>query len=186
MLIILFVTMRLLFGTLFLIAGIRKLWNVPKFYLSIVTFEILPAQLSKLLAWVLPVLEAITSIALICGIKTRIVACIVIGLLCMFSAAFIIAWLHQREVSCGCLGESSGSTSYLWALIRNAALFALALGIVFTPSPIQDLTLVTMLHGPEVVAFLIVLFLLVIGSLFLMLRRIWESSMNGPRNHAKL
>lgn len=105
---------RLWLGTVFIYAGLNKVFNVKAFRDSIVTYEILPYWIINVAALLLPWLELWTGVFLIAGIFVK--ACVIVqsGLLLAFTLAMTINVLRGLECSCGCFGEGGidGSLSY--------------------------------------------------------------------------
>ncbi|MBX3390103.1 MAG: DoxX family membrane protein [Phycisphaeraceae bacterium] len=100
---------RFAVAALFLFAAYQKLFapdsGPQKFALAVHSFKILPDHLVLLATGVIPWLEVICGILLICGLWTRAAATLLALLLIGFTAAVISVLARGLPVSCGCFGN---------------------------------------------------------------------------------
>jgi uncharacterized membrane protein YphA (DoxX/SURF4 family) len=125
---------RVLLGTIFLLAGVRKLRARADFELALRRYELLPVGWPRRVSRSLPVTEVIVGSLLLAGAATRVVAAVDAGLLLFFSAAIAVNLLRGRTFDCGC-SVSVAPQRISWGLVfRNGCFAATALLVAeFTP-----------------------------------------------------
>lgn len=119
---------RLVLAGLFLYAGVAKAIAPETFAADIANFRLLPLFASGLLAVYLPWLEILAGGALLVG-RWRGGAALVLALLsAVFLGALASARIRGLDIACGCFGEAGSGAGGIstWLLLRNLALFALA------------------------------------------------------------
>ena len=104
----LFWFVRLVVAGLFVYAGAVKWVRPDAFLADIESYRMLPYRLAWLTAFYLPPLEVILGGALLARQTCRIARCVLLGLIVVFMAALIQAWLRGIEVSCRCFGAGVG------------------------------------------------------------------------------
>ena len=123
---------RLVLGAIFLYAGIEKACDTLGFAHAIENYQILPENLSLLLAATLPWIEIIVAISLILGIYARMGSLVATLLLGIFSCALVISLIRGLDITCGCFGNSPASLKINWScLFRDLAFLAMGLHIFF-------------------------------------------------------
>jgi uncharacterized membrane protein YphA (DoxX/SURF4 family) len=126
------VVFRLVLGAIFLYAGVEKACDTLGFAQAIDNYQILPDNLSLLLATTLPWIEIAVAISLILGIYARLGSLVATLLLGVFSCALVISLIRGLDISCGCFGNSPASLKINWSfLFRDLALFAMGLHIYY-------------------------------------------------------
>ena len=123
---------RLLIGGLFVYASLHKIVDPAGFAQAIRNYQMLPPELSNLIALTLPWIEITTGGFLILGIQTRPAALIVSGLMAIFLVALFQAYFTGLDIHCGCFTSdpsSSGRISPL-TLTRDTSLFVITTFIV--------------------------------------------------------
>ena len=121
---------RVILGVLFLWAGLSKMPQPENFARTIDAFNLLPQILILPTAIILPWVEFLTGLSLLLGFKTRLSACICLGLLCLFVIALGINTVRGvNDISCGCFGIGIDDTLST-ALIRNIVLIAICVPLV--------------------------------------------------------
>ena len=126
--------LRVILGVVFLWAGFSKMPQPEIFARTIDAFNLLPQILILPTAVVIPYIECLAGLGLLLGIKTRLSACIGLGLLCLFVIALGIAILRGMDnIPCGCFGIGIDDTLST-ALIRNIVLIAVCVPLVLTRS----------------------------------------------------
>lgn len=124
--------LRVILGVLFLYAGLSKMPQIEDFARTIDAFRLLPQILILPTAIILPWVEFLTGLSLLLGFKTRLSACICLGLLCLFVIALSINIARGiNDISCGCFGIDGTLST---ALIRNIALIAICVPLVLARS----------------------------------------------------
>lgn len=118
--------LHLLFGGVFVYAGIMKAWDPMVFLEDVRSFALLPDPYAALLAMFLPWLEVFAGLAVIVG-ALRKAGLVVLNLsLLMFLAAIAMAWVRGTDIRCGCFGGSGdASSNYIELVIRDLVLLAL-------------------------------------------------------------
>ena len=124
--------LHLLFGGVFVYAGIMKAWNPMVFLDDVRSFALLPDPYAAMLAMFLPWLEIFAGLAVIAGVLRK-AGLVVLNLsLLMFLGAIVIAWMRGTDIRCGCFGGSSDATSsYIELIIRDIVLLSLGIWLAF-------------------------------------------------------
>ena len=122
-------TLRIVLGSLFLVAGSLKLLDPAAFLSSIESFHLLPHGIAFAVALTLPWLESIAGIALWIkrGYFGGVGALFLLGLVFIFALG--ISWMRGLDIVCGCFGaEEPNKTPYLWLILRNLLMLS---GLLF-------------------------------------------------------
>jgi uncharacterized membrane protein YphA (DoxX/SURF4 family) len=124
--------LHLLFGGVFVYAGIMKAWNPMVFLDDVRSFALLPDPYAAMLSMFLPWLEIFAGLAVIAGVLRK-AGLVVLNLsLLMFLGAIIIAWMRGTDIRCGCFGGSSdAASSYIELIIRDLVLLNLGIWLAF-------------------------------------------------------
>lgn len=112
------------------VAGISKLWDRRAFVEAVQSFQVLPPNLSRLLALRLPWLEIAVAAALALGLWTRPAAATAVVLLIAFSSVIMVNLARGNAVECNCFGPLYRGRISGWSLLRNAVLLAGAIWIL--------------------------------------------------------
>ncbi len=120
---------------LLLIGAWQKLRDVAVFGAALAAYELLPAALVGVVAWVLPVLEAVAGLTLVIDRTRPLGVALTTGLLVIVTGAVIVNLLRGRtDLNCGCGGIEDEQT-LSWALVvRNAGLLSLVALCAVTPA----------------------------------------------------
>jgi putative oxidoreductase len=119
---------RLFLGFVFIYAAVIKIVSPQDFADSIAAYQILPFSIINVFAWGLPLFELSCGLLILNGRFGRTGLLGIVALLALFIAAFIIAFLRDHSINCGCFGASSWLDSNPWlSLLRDAILLGLAL-----------------------------------------------------------
>ena len=121
--------LRVALGALFLYAGARKALEPGAFLQSIENYQILPHTAAVATAFFLPYLEIFCGTALALKRLHAGALALLGGLMCLFIAALLAAWMRGLDIACGCFGEGDGKAHYGLALTRDLAILA-ALGLL--------------------------------------------------------
>lgn len=134
---------RLIPGAVFLYAGIVKIGNVDGFAFDIRAYQLVGWDLSRMLAYVLPVVEIAVGVLLIVGLLTRWAALVTALLLIAFMGGVVWVWAQGISIDCGCFGHGGEvtpeSTKYPQKLAENLAMTALCGWLVVRPRSIFSL-----------------------------------------------
>ena len=118
--------LRLLLATLFVCAGLPKLFDPQSFALVVFRYHLLPDSLINLAALLLPWLEIVAALALLQPAWRRPGALWLVGLLGLATAAIAISLARGLDIDCGCFTLTPGhSPISLWLIVRNFMLIAL-------------------------------------------------------------
>ena len=122
---------------IFLTAGVMKIWDfaharsaTPDFTIAIQRYELLPPDLSVLLAVYLPWLEVTAALALFARKLSLGASAAMLAMSAMFLAAIGSAWWRGLNIACGCFGKDEATTDYRLLILRDLALLA-AVAVLF-------------------------------------------------------
>ncbi|HMD02526.1 MAG TPA: MauE/DoxX family redox-associated membrane protein [Candidatus Baltobacteraceae bacterium] len=127
--------LRVLIGTLLLVAGILKAHDGPAATASaIAAYRILPGVLNAPLGVFLPYFEIFLGTYLILGLLTRVVAAVASAQFVLFAAAVASLVVRHIPADCGCFG-SSVSTPPSWSHVAFDVGLALLCALVAWHAP---------------------------------------------------
>lgn len=115
-----------LYGALFVYAGVGKMADPVTFAGVIFNYQILPAKLVYGAALLLPALEIVCGLALSVNFFARGATVIMNALMLVFLAGMAWAWSRGLDVTCGCFGGAGDAVSKA-TLTRDALILALGL-----------------------------------------------------------
>lgn len=122
---------RLLLGAVFIAAGAGKLFHPGQFAAIISHYQILPDHLVNAAAIVLPWLETLVGLFILCGFWLPGALSLANLLLFVFLAALASAAARGIDIDCGCFSVNpTASPNFAWYLLRD--LFFLFLGVAVT------------------------------------------------------
>ena len=119
--------LSLLFGGVFVWAGVLKAKSPILFQQSIRSFQMLPDPFSALLALGLPWLEIFAGTAVIIGLLRQSGLLLLNLSLVMFFIALGSAWHRGLNIDCGCFGGGEKTTDYTMLFVRDGLLLAAGL-----------------------------------------------------------
>jgi uncharacterized membrane protein YphA (DoxX/SURF4 family) len=129
--------MRLVLGTVLLVAGAMKIIDPQASVAAVRAFELLPGGLVTVVGWGLPFLELVLGVLLVAGVAVRPAALATAVLLAGFVAAVASAAVRGLSIDCGCFGGGGpvppGQTAYAGEILRDLALLAAAVWLVVRP-----------------------------------------------------
>ena len=126
-----FLSARLILGAIFLSASIDKIAHPAEFAIIVSNYQILPGCLVNIVAIVLPWLEAILGLFIVCGWWLPSAAALADLLLVCFLGALVQAVARGIDLQCGCFSvKAAGATHTVWYLARDS--FFLLLGATVT------------------------------------------------------
>lgn len=114
-----------IYGAVFVYAGVLKLSNPMTFLDDIRSFRILPDPFAAWLALGLPWLEILAGLAVITGVlRSGGLVCLNV-LLVVFLLAILSAMGRGLELSCGCFGSSDQVSDYTQLIVRDLVLLVM-------------------------------------------------------------
>ena len=120
--------LALVFGGVFIYAGVLKAWNPSLFLADVRSFQILPDPYAAGLALALPWLEILAGIAVITGLFRQGGLLLLNVALAVFFIAIASAWYRGISIQCGCFGGGKNTASdYTWLFVRDTLLLAAGL-----------------------------------------------------------
>src|SRR4029453_382741 len=123
---------RLILATVFTLAAAGKLADRAGTRQAIVDFGV-PAALARPAAFLLPLSELLCAIGLIPAISARWAAMSVSFLLALFIGGIAVSIVRGRAITCSCFGQLRSAPVGWGTLMRNVALGALAIFIIWSP-----------------------------------------------------
>jgi uncharacterized membrane protein YphA (DoxX/SURF4 family) len=122
--------LRLYMGSIFIYAGLSKVHYPGEFAENLAAYQMLPYWAVNFAALILPWVEIICGLFLIIGLKSRVSASIIGGLLIVFTFGIFINLLKGTPISCGCF-DSIGAEISWKDVFRDLGWFILTLQIFF-------------------------------------------------------
>jgi len=114
---------RIALAAIFLFAGVAKLRDPYAFATAIEHYRIIGASASLVLAFVLPWIEILCSLALLSQRLVRGGLLLSLMLFTLFVAVLSSALVRGLDISCGCFG--SGNSTAVWVALVRAILLLL-------------------------------------------------------------
>lgn len=121
---------RISLGAIFIYAAVLKIADPVAFAGSVAAYRILPYFASYLTAAVLPFLELICGVLLVCGYRVKGGALIIVFLNLLFMAALASAIVRGLDIDCGCFKQGGSKTSPWVALARDTVFLAMAIFVL--------------------------------------------------------
>ena len=130
------ITVRISLGAVFIYASGYKILDPAAFARAISNYHLLPPLLINPAALILPWLELVCGICLLCGRLARGSALIVAILLSIFIGALTQGIYRGLDIHCGCfsLNAQSAASSYR-DIMRDVVLLAMAGLVLWKPGP---------------------------------------------------
>jgi uncharacterized membrane protein YphA (DoxX/SURF4 family) len=127
------VLLRLILGSVFLVAGAGKLPHSAEFSAIVAGYGLLPDSLAHIYALLLPWTEIIVGAMLILGILPRLTSLISLAIIASFITANVHILISGTAGMCGCFGEIIPLT-HTQSLATNFLMIAAAMFLLFRPS----------------------------------------------------
>jgi len=128
------VLLCMVLAVIFLAAAVPKLRHPKGFVLAVLEYRVLPPRLSVFYARLVPPLEFLLALLLLCGTAIRSAAVVISLLLLSFIVAIGINLARGRNPDCYCFGKASRRPIRGRLLLQDGALLTAALVIVATAS----------------------------------------------------
>jgi uncharacterized membrane protein YphA (DoxX/SURF4 family) len=123
---IVFLCMRMLLGIIFIAASVDKIAHPADFAEIVQNYQILPGNLVNFFSIVLPWLEALIGILILCGWWLPAATVLANLLLAVFLGALASTAVRGIDVHCGCFStHASGPVHTSWYLARDIVLLLL-------------------------------------------------------------
>jgi peroxiredoxin/uncharacterized membrane protein YphA (DoxX/SURF4 family) len=137
---------RILFGFIFFISGISKIYSLGNFERNIKHFAIIPDIFAPIISYIIPITEILVGLFVIINFKIKRSIQIILYLLILFTAVIIIKLIEGGEGSCGCFGQIFQDNITVFTLLRN--IFLIIFGIIIylladTPTSIHNNLIIT-------------------------------------------
>lgn len=116
--------LRLFLGSTFIFASWHKIVFPDQFAVILYGYAVFPHQLINVLAIVTPFVELVCGITLITGLLKRSGLLLINAMLVGFIFLVSFNLLRGHEFDCGCfsLGDTRGTWSSVWLLVRDLAM----------------------------------------------------------------
>ena len=128
---------RLIVGGVWVYAGLLKLPHPESSVSAVRAYQLLPAGAAEVVGHVLPMLEIVIGLCLICGLLTRANGVVSALLQVAFVIGIASVWSRGIEIDCGCFGDGgpdpNAFSKYPWEITRDLGLMALSLYLVIKP-----------------------------------------------------
>ena len=123
---------RMALAILFGVAGYHKIVDPEAFGWALYQYQLLPVTWISPVAVVLPWVELVAALALVCLPPfQRAAAWLMLGLLAVFALAMSITLWRGIDVACGCLSSSLDAGPLTWRDVgRNAIFMCVAFGVL--------------------------------------------------------
>jgi uncharacterized membrane protein YphA (DoxX/SURF4 family) len=123
--------LTLLFGAVFVYAGVLKAYDPSTFLADVRSFAVLPDPFAAWVALTLPWLEIFAGLAVILGPLRGGGLLLLNAALMVFFAAITQAWWRGISIHCGCFGAQTGASEYVELFARDLLLIALGSGLLW-------------------------------------------------------
>ena len=124
---------RWVLGAVFLAAALPKILDPAGFSMDIRHYDVLPLILVNGLAVVLPWMEAVMALALICGLMRDGAVLLVNLMLLVFMAGLVQAYLRGLDINCGCFGHGTAASEPITkAIVRDIFFLGWSIPLFFT------------------------------------------------------
>ncbi|MBU1697393.1 MAG: DoxX family membrane protein, partial [Proteobacteria bacterium] len=122
--------LRLYIAALFIYAGMHKINYTAEFAETIASYRMAPYWAVNFMAIVMPWIELICGILLVCGIRVRSSIVIAGSFLIIFTMGIAINLLRNAPISCGCF-HSMGDTISWYTLVRDLIWVGMTMHVFF-------------------------------------------------------
>jgi putative oxidoreductase len=122
---------RIYIGVIFIYASMYKIIYTAEFAETIASYQIVPYWAVNSMAIVFPWIELVSGIMLIAGIRTKLAAVTIAGLLLLFASAILINLIKGSAISCGCFHYSLNEVMSWWTLLRDLIWLGMTFQVFF-------------------------------------------------------
>jgi uncharacterized membrane protein YphA (DoxX/SURF4 family) len=129
---------RLVLGGVFLFAGWSKVFDLAGSGRTVNAYRLIPYGPAEVVGAALPFVEIMLALLLLAGLATRLAAAVSAVLLAVYVGAIASVWARGLSIDCGCFGgggqlAAGAHPNYLWDIVRDVALFAVAVFLLRFP-----------------------------------------------------
>jgi putative oxidoreductase len=124
---------RLALGLVFIIASVEKIAVAEAFAVSVDAYQLIPVSLVNIAALLIPWIEFVCGLFLVCGIFVRSSALLLSLSLCVFIVAIISAMIRHLNIDCGCFGSANSSPVGLMRIVEDIGLLLLGIHLFRYP-----------------------------------------------------
>ncbi len=116
--------LRLFIGSTFIFASWHKIVSPDQFAAILYGYAVFPHQFINVLAIVMPFVELVCGISVITGLLKRSGLLLINAMLASFIFLISFNLIRGHEFDCGCfsLGDTKGTWSSVWLLVRDFAM----------------------------------------------------------------
>jgi len=118
----LFLTVRILFGIVFVISGLFKITDLASFIISVKKFNLTPDFMLHPIAYSMPVIEIILGLAVVFKFRLKITLRTLLYILIFFTVLITAKLLEGERINCGCFGSLSDAKISWLMVLRNIGL----------------------------------------------------------------
>lgn len=127
---------RIILGSIFILAGISKIVDPVRFFHSVVAYAIVSEELAAYIAIIVPTLELVLGVLLIIGYKIKSAVFTMLCLMMAFSVFILINIFRGKSFQCGCfnlpvIGSFIDGRIGLKLLVRNVIISGLLFLVFF-------------------------------------------------------
>jgi uncharacterized membrane protein YphA (DoxX/SURF4 family) len=134
---------RLGLAAVWLVSGAIKASDLNQTYIAVQAYDLLPGEVSSVVAGALPFLELALGVLLLVGLGTRIVAVVSVVVLVAFIGAVAQSWARGLTIDCGCFGGGGqvapGQTQYPQEIARDVGFLLLSAWLLVRPRSLASL-----------------------------------------------
>ena len=135
---------RFILGGTLLVAGVIKATDIDSTIWSVRTYQIVPWDLAPIVGWMMPILETIVGLLLICGVATRWTALLGTVAMVVFITGIASVWVRHITLDCGCFGNGGPIAqswphtihTYLLDILRDFGLALCGVWLIIRPQSI--------------------------------------------------
>jgi uncharacterized membrane protein YphA (DoxX/SURF4 family) len=128
---------RIILGIVFIYSGLEKIIYAADFAATIQNYQLIPVELTNLVAIILPWLEFYCGLFILFALFKQASTAIISVLLIFFMVALASVIFRGLDIDCGCFG---GSSDVSWfRVIEDLLLLAMSLYLFFIPSQLASL-----------------------------------------------
>jgi len=118
---------------IFIASGVLKLLDMPAFYQSILSFQLITGTRALIPVYILPSFELVCGLALWVPMLKRGSALCLAVLMIIFTLMMADAWQRGIDISCGCFGKAdAASFTAAKGISRDILFFAMAAWVFIT------------------------------------------------------
>ena len=125
----LFPLLRLGFGSVFVVSGILKLFDIGAFRHTIEVLQLLPQESVATVALAIPFAELLLGGAICLNVRLALTSQIAVAFLVLFTAVLITKMVEGASFTCNCFGKLGGETVDGYTILRNVALVIWGVGL---------------------------------------------------------